>query len=46
MSLLMKLAVSTRIMTKKGCERIVRAAFEYARHIKENRLPWSKNPMF
>ncbi len=26
-----EIAVSTRIMTKKGCERIVRAAFEYAR---------------
>ena len=25
-----ELAVSTRVMTKKGCERIVRAAFEYA----------------
>jgi 3-isopropylmalate dehydrogenase len=25
-----EMAVSTRIMTKKGCERIVRAAFEYA----------------
>ena len=26
-----EIAVSTRIMTKKGCERIVRAAFEFAR---------------
>jgi len=26
-----QIAVSTRIMTQKGCERIVRAAFEYAR---------------
>ncbi len=26
-----EIAVSTRIMTKKGCERIVRAAFEYAK---------------
>jgi len=26
-----EMAVSTRIMTKKGCERIVRAAFEYAK---------------
>ncbi len=26
-----EIAVSTRIMTKKGCERILRAAFEYAR---------------
>lgn len=26
-----EIALSTRIMTKKGCERIVRAAFEYAR---------------
>jgi 3-isopropylmalate dehydrogenase len=26
-----EIAVSTRIMTKKGCSRIVRAAFEYAR---------------
>jgi len=26
-----EIAVSTRIMTKKGCRRIVRAAFEYAR---------------
>ncbi len=26
-----EIAVSTRIMTKRGCERIVRAAFEYAR---------------
>ncbi|BBB33488.1 isocitrate dehydrogenase (NAD+) [Thermotomaculum hydrothermale] len=25
------IAISTRIMTKKGCERIVRAAFEYAK---------------
>ncbi len=30
-----EIAISTRIMTKKGCERIVRAAFEYAR--KHNR---------
>ncbi len=30
-----EIAVSTRIMTKKGCERIVRAAFEFAR--KKNR---------
>jgi len=30
-----EIAISTRIMTKKGCERIVRAAFEYAR--KKNR---------
>ncbi len=26
-----EIAVSTRIMTKRGCERIVRAAFEYAK---------------
>lgn len=26
-----EIALSTRIMTKKGCERIVRAAFEYAK---------------
>ncbi len=26
-----EIAISTRIMTKKGCERIVRAAFEYAK---------------
>jgi len=26
-----EMAISTRIMTKKGCERIVRAAFEYAK---------------
>ncbi len=26
-----EIAISTRIMTSKGCERIVRAAFEYAR---------------
>ncbi len=26
-----EIALSTRIMTRKGCERIVRAAFEYAR---------------
>ncbi len=31
-----EIAISTRIMTKKGCERIVRAAFEYA---KENNRP-------
>ncbi len=27
-----EIAISTRIMTKKGCERIVRAAFEYAKN--------------
>ena len=26
-----EMAITTRLMTKKGCERIVRAAFEYAR---------------
>jgi len=27
-----EIAVSTRIMTKRGCERIIRAAFEYAKN--------------
>lgn len=39
-----EIAVSTRIMTKKGCERIVRAAFEYARKNKRKSVTLVEKP--
>ncbi len=39
-----EIAVSTRIMTKKGCERIVRAAFEYARQYKRKSVTLVEKP--
>jgi 3-isopropylmalate dehydrogenase len=38
------IAVSTRIMTKKGCTRIVRAAFEYARKNKRRSVTIVEKP--
>ena len=38
------IAVSTRIMTKKGCSRIVRAAFEYARAEKRRSVTIVEKP--
>jgi isocitrate/isopropylmalate dehydrogenase len=38
------IAVSTRIMTRKGCERIVRAAFEYARAEKRRSVTIVEKP--
>jgi isocitrate/isopropylmalate dehydrogenase len=38
------IAVSTRIMTKKGCSRIVRAAFEYARAEKRKSVTIVEKP--
>lgn len=39
-----EIAVSTRIMTKKGCARILRAAFEYARKNKRRSLTIVEKP--
>ena len=39
-----EIAISTRIMTKKGCERIVRAAFEYARKNKRPTVTLVEKP--
>ena len=39
-----EIAVSTRIMTRKGCERIVRAAFEYARKHKRKSVTLVEKP--
>jgi len=39
-----ELAVSTRIFTKKGCERIIRAAFEHARKFKARNLTVVEKP--
>ena len=39
-----ELAVSTRVMTKKGCERICRAAFEYARKNKRRSVTIVEKP--
>jgi 3-isopropylmalate dehydrogenase len=39
-----EIAVSTRIMTKKGCSRIVRAAFEYARKNKRRSVTIVEKP--
>jgi isocitrate/isopropylmalate dehydrogenase len=39
-----ELAISTRIMTKKGCERIVRAAFEHAKKIGKNKVTLVEKP--
>ncbi|HRD01658.1 MAG TPA: isocitrate/isopropylmalate dehydrogenase family protein [Candidatus Saccharicenans sp.] len=39
-----EIAVSTRIMTKKGCQRIVRAAFEYARQNKRKSVTLVEKP--
>ena len=39
-----EIALSTRIMTKKGCERIVRAAFEYARKHKRRSVTIVEKP--
>ena len=39
-----EIAVSTRIMTRKGCERIVRAAFEYARKHKRRSVTVVEKP--
>jgi len=39
-----EIAVSTRIMTKKGCTRIVRAAFEYARKNKRRSVTIVEKP--
>lgn len=39
-----ELAMSTRIMTKKGCERIVRKAFEYARENKHGSVTIVEKP--
>jgi isocitrate/isopropylmalate dehydrogenase len=41
---LTEIAVSTRIMTKKGCTRIVRAAFEYARKNKRRSVTIVEKP--
>jgi len=39
-----EVALSTRIMTRKGCERIVRAAFEYARKNKRRSVTIVEKP--
>jgi 3-isopropylmalate dehydrogenase len=39
-----EIAISTRIMTKKGCERIVRQAFEYARKHKRKSVTVVEKP--
>jgi isocitrate/isopropylmalate dehydrogenase len=39
-----EIALSTRIMTKKGCTRIVRAAFEYARQFKRRSVTIVEKP--
>ncbi len=39
-----QIAVSTRIMTTRGCERIVRAAFEYARKYKRKSVTLVEKP--
>ncbi len=39
-----EIAMSTRIMTKKGCTRIVRAAFEYARKFKRRSVTIVEKP--
>jgi len=39
-----EIAMSTRIMTKKGCTRIVRAAFEYARDFKRRSVTIVEKP--
>jgi isocitrate/isopropylmalate dehydrogenase len=39
-----EIALSTRIMTKKGCSRIVRAAFEYARKNKRRSVTIVEKP--
>ena len=39
-----ELAISTRIFTKKGCERIIRAAFEHARKFKARNLTVVEKP--
>jgi 3-isopropylmalate dehydrogenase len=39
-----EVALSTRIMTKKGCTRIVRAAFEYAREFKRRTVTIVEKP--
>ena len=39
-----EIAISTRIMTRKGCERIVRAAFEYARKNKRRSVTIVEKP--
>lgn len=39
-----EIAISTRIMTKKGCTRIVRAAFEYAREFKRRSVTIVEKP--
>jgi len=39
-----EIAVSTRIMTRKGCERIVRAAFEFARKNKRRSVTIVEKP--
>ncbi|MGB4704636.1 MAG: isocitrate/isopropylmalate dehydrogenase family protein [Candidatus Saccharicenans sp.] len=39
-----QIAVSTRIMTARGCERIVRAAFEYARKYKRKSVTLVEKP--
>jgi 3-isopropylmalate dehydrogenase len=39
-----EIALSTRIMTKKGCTRIVRAAFEYAREFKRRSVTIVEKP--
>jgi len=41
---LTEVALSTRIMTRKGCERIVRAAFEYAREHKRRSVTIVEKP--
>jgi 3-isopropylmalate dehydrogenase len=38
------IAVSTRIMTRKGCERIVRAAFEFARRYRRRSVTLVEKP--
>jgi len=39
-----EIAVSTRIMTKKGCQRIVQAAFEFARRYKRRSVTIVEKP--
>ena len=39
-----QIALSTRIMTRKGCERIVRAAFEFARKYKRRSVTIVEKP--
>jgi isocitrate/isopropylmalate dehydrogenase len=39
-----QIALSTRIMTRKGCERICRAAFEYARKFKRRSVTVVEKP--